>query len=431
MCEPGQADKATRDGVDRRLRALVAMAPIAMLETTIDGSVSWANNRWAYLTGATSSDALEGRWFDAVHPDDLARVVEAWRRATSEHVSITIECRFVVTSTVIRWIQFNGAPLFDPSTSTTTYAMTATDVTDKHELNEMARTTTGLESWAEQSAAALAEQGKELGIFAALVASSADAIVIVDPRGKARYANGAFRKLFDIGLDASLDELFIALGVDDSTKDTLRAASAAGESWRSTVVLERPRLGTLHVDLSSFSIIDTTSRTIGMAIMIRDLSIHKEAEVERSRLHAEIIVAQEAAIRELSTPLLPIGPRVIAMPLIGSIDATRGQRILDTLLAGINRHHADFAILDVTGVRRMDADIADILLRSANAAKLLGANVILTGVSPFVAKTLIELGADMSGIRTLATLEQGIDAAFSRTRFHTKPLRRDVNPSPK
>ena len=414
MHESGVADDVERGRCDRRLRAMVAIAPVAMLETTAEGDVSWANHRWYELVGASSNEPLEKPWFDKVHPDDLVRVLDAWRRGTSERESVSVECRILAADDSVRWLHCSATPMVDPSSGIATYAMIAADVTDKHRLNEMIRTVTGLESWAEQSAAVLSAQSKELGIFAALVASSADAIVIVDPRGTARYANAAFHKLFDIGVDVSLEDLFIALGVDENAKAAIRVASVAGGTWRSAVTLERPRLGTLHVDLSTFSIIDTTTRTIGMAMVIVDLSEHKEAEIERSRLHAEIIVAQEAAIRELSTPLLPIAPRVIAMPLIGSIDATRGQRILDTLLSGITHHRADVAILDVTGVRQMDADIADILVRSANAAKLLGTHVILTGVSPLVAKTLIEVGADLGGIRTLATLEQGIHAAFHR-----------------
>lgn len=413
---------------NRRFRALCAMAPIAMSETTLDGNVSWANERWHELLGADSNDALGRPWFEAVHPDERARVQAIWQSSTVERARFTLECRFHIAGQISRFIELQAAPLHNPSTGTTTYVLTAMDVTEKRQLDDMTRTTKDLEIWAEQSAAALAQQSKELGIFAALVASSADAIAIVDPYETVQYVNATFRTFFDVATNVTWPDLLMALGADETTARALHAASLADEAWQSVVKLERPRLGTLHAEMSSFSIVDVTSRKIGLAIVVRDLSAFKEVEVERARLHAEIIAAQEAAIHELSTPLLPIGPGVLAMPLVGTIDAARGKRILDTLLFGIHDHHATVAILDVTGVRHINADVADMLLRSAQAAELLGTNVVLTGVSPFVAKTIIQLGADLSRVKTLATLEQGIRAAFASTRSHKEHNRRNIHP---
>jgi PAS domain S-box-containing protein len=413
---------------DLRMRALGTMAPVAQLETTIEGHVSWANERWWEFAGVQSNDAMGRTWFDAIHPDERTRVIEVWQKAASELAIVTIECRLFVPRQCNRWIEVQGAPLSDPSSGTTTYVLTATDVTQKRSLNDLTRTTKDLETWAEQSAAALAQQSKELGIFAALVASCAEAIAIVNPNETVHYVNAAFAKLFDVATGISWPELLLALGVDENAARALYAANLADEAWQSMVTLERPQLGTLHAELSSFSIVDVTSRKIGLAIVVRDLSAYKEVEVERARLHAEIVAAQAAAIRELSTPLLPIGPGILAMPLVGTIDAARGRRILDTLLLGIHEHYASVAILDVTGVRQINADVADMLLRSARAAELLGTNVLLTGVSPFVAKTIIQLGADLSRVKTLATLEQGIRAAFAHTRSHKERNRRTIHP---
>lgn len=409
-----------------RFRALSAMAPIAMLETAIDGGLIWANERWFEFVGAHPNDTLGRLWLEVVHPDERARVIDGWRAAASELAPFTIECRLCVPNQNNRWIEVHGAPLFDPAQGTT-YVLTAMDVTHRRNLNDLARTTRDLETWAEQSAATLAQQSNELGIFAALIASSTDAIAIVDPHETVRYANGAFRKLFDVETDISWPELLMEIGVDENAGRALHSISVSGEMWQSTVTLQRPRLGTLHAEVSSYSIMDATSRKIGLAIVVRDLSAHKEVEVERARMHAEIIAAQEAAIRELSTPLLPIWPGIVAMPLVGNIDATRGQQILDTLLDGIHNHHASVAILDVTGVRQINADVADILLRSAQAAGLLGTSVLLTGVSSFVAKTIIQLGTDLSRVRTLATLEQGIRAAFADARNHKEHKRRNIH----
>jgi len=416
MSETKGADHIPRDGDNRRERALVAMAPIAMLECTLEGRVTWANACWVELVASTSNRALEPYWFHAVHTDDLPHVMERWRSATSEGARFKIESRIVVPGRHDRQIEFHVEPLIEPSTGITTYVIIALDVTDKHQLYGITRTTRDLENWAEQSAATLAQQDRDLGIFAALVESSADAIAIVGPDERVRYANNAFSALFDIVIGISWHQLLMTLRFDENTAHAVHSVSSTGESWQSMVTLEHPHAGTLHADISVFSIVDAMARKIGLALVIRDLSAHALVEVERTRLQAEIIVAQEEAIRELSTPLLPIGPGVLAMPLIGTIDTTRGRQILDTLLSGIHEHGATVAILDVTGVRQINTDVADILVRCAKAAKLLGTNVILTGVGPFVAKALIQLGADLTRMNTLATLEQGIRAAFANTR---------------
>lgn len=413
---------------ERRMHMLSELAPVAMFETTIGGEVSWANERWFQITNLESAATLGQSWFETVHPHDRVRVMETWRSSISAKARIALECRLILPARLERWIEVQGMPHEDPVHGHTTYLLAAADVTEKRQFQEMTRTIRDLESWAEQSAAALARQDKELGIFAALVASSADAIVIVEPDGHLRYVNDAFRDYFDLTANASWSDLLSALGLDEATRNLLHAASLAGEHWQSVVTLERPQRDTMHAEISSFSILDATSRKIGLAVVIRDLSAHMEAERERSRLSAEIIAAQDAAIRELSTPLLPIGPGILAMPLIGNIDAARGRRILDILLEGISDHHATVAIVDVTGVREMNAEVADILLRSARAAQLLGTNLLLTGVSSRVAKTLIELGADLSRVRTLATLEQGIRAAFVDSRAHRGHQRPNTHP---
>jgi rsbT co-antagonist protein RsbR len=142
-------------------------------------------------------------------------------------------------------------------------------------------------------------------------------------------------------------------------------------------------------------------------------------EDERLALQQQVIEAHRDALRELSTPLLPIADRVLAMPLIGAIDPARSQRILEVLLQGIVEQQAQVAILDITGVREVDAQVADALVRVVKAAGLLGAGVVLTGISPAVARALVGSGADLGTTVTLGTLQSGIAYALARA-----PLRR-------
>ena len=119
-----------------------------------------------------------------------------------------------------------------------------------------------------------------------------------------------------------------------------------------------------------------------------------------------------AALAELSTPLIPISDDTVVMPLVGTIDSRRAQQVIEGLLVGIVETRAQVAILDITGVPVVDTQVANALLRAAQAVKLLGAQVVLTGIRPEVAQTLVGLGVDLTGIVTRSTLQSGIAFAL-------------------
>ncbi len=161
-------------------------------------------------------------------------------------------------------------------------------------------------------------------------------------------------------------------------------------------------------------VFDDQGRLLAIEGFISDVTAEQQAAEERQALNERIIAAQQAALRELSTPIVPISQGVIAMPLIGSIDSMRAQQIIETLLEGVNTTGAHIVILDVTGVPVVDTQVANALLRSAQAVRLLGAEVLLTGIRPEVAQTIVGLGLDLSHIRTMASLQDGIIYALSR-----------------
>jgi PAS domain S-box-containing protein len=146
--------------------------------------------------------------------------------------------------------------------------------------------------------------------------------------------------------------------------------------------------------------------------ILTDITTIKQAEYERQHLQQTIIDAQRAILRELSTPLMPIAPGVVVMPLIGSIDDARAEQIVSTLLEGISTLQADTAILDITGVKVVDTFVAQTLLRAAQAAQLLGATVILTGISREAAMTFVHLDFDARGIIIHSSLANGIKATL-------------------
>lgn len=117
-------------------------------------------------------------------------------------------------------------------------------------------------------------------------------------------------------------------------------------------------------------------------------------------------------IEQLSSPLLPLYPGVIVLPLIGAIDAQRSQRILEALLTGVTTYRAKVAVIDITGAAEMTTDTAGYLIRAARATELLGARVILAGVSPLVAKVLSKSGSELARITSTMNLQLALEYAF-------------------
>jgi len=123
------------------------------------------------------------------------------------------------------------------------------------------------------------------------------------------------------------------------------------------------------------------------------------------------IRAQQDAIRELSTPILQLRERLLLLPLIGIIDSQRAHQLTDQLLHGIRTHRANVVVMDVTGVSAVDSAVANRLIQTVQASRLMGATVIITGLSAEVAQTLVRIGIDLSMVQTVGDLQSGIEEA--------------------
>lgn len=144
-----------------------------------------------------------------------------------------------------------------------------------------------------------------------------------------------------------------------------------------------------------------------------DVTYREQATEERRKLQQQIIDAQQRALQELSTPIIPILDRVLIMPIIGNVDSHRARDIMRAVLAGISQHRAKVVIMDITGVPLVDTGVADHLNKTIQAARLKGAHTIVTGVSDAVAETVIDLGIDWSKVDTLRDLQTGLRTALS------------------
>jgi PAS domain S-box-containing protein len=150
---------------------------------------------------------------------------------------------------------------------------------------------------------------------------------------------------------------------------------------------------------------------VGASKIARDISHRKRAEEERDRLRQEVIEAQQALLVELSTPLIPVKEGVVVMPLVGAVGAARAAQMPETLLRGVVASGARVAILDVTGVQSVDTYVAEMLVRAARSARLLGAEVVITGIRAVVAQVLVGLGVNLEDVVMRRNLQDGIRCA--------------------
>ncbi|MBN1284479.1 MAG: PAS domain S-box protein [Anaerolineae bacterium] len=244
-----------------------------------------------------------------------------------------------------------------------------------------------------------------------LVESAPATIVYTDLKGRVEFA-----RLTDVNLDVAGKTFFdlmppeyhdqIKAMIEQVVKDRQLAGFETEETlpngrrvWRSTLV------GPIYQDV----------QVTGLIFLITDVTAQKQVEQERNRLQQEMIMAQQEALRELSTPIIPVADGVIVMPLIGGIDTSRAREVVRALLAGIGTYRAQTAILDITGVPLIDSGVADHLNKAVQAARLKGTQLIITGISDAVAETVVDLGIDWSQVDTMRDLHTGLQAAL-RTR---------------
>ncbi len=129
------------------------------------------------------------------------------------------------------------------------------------------------------------------------------------------------------------------------------------------------------------------------------------------RERERVIRQQQEAIRDLSTPVLPVRGRLLILPIVGAIDPPRARQLTEQLLRGIRSNRAKVVVMDVTGVPAIDVAVANHLVQTMEAARLLGAFVIVTGLSPELAQTLVGIGLDLGKMNTVGDLQGGIEEA--------------------
>lgn len=167
---------------------------------------------------------------------------------------------------------------------------------------------------------------------------------------------------------------------------------------------------------------DEQSRVVGMVGIAFDVTARKEMEeaLRRNQGEQQALIEQQAqlleTIRKLSTPVLPVTEDALVLPLIGYIDAARSQQITEVLLSSVQRYQAKWMIIDMTGLSLIDEATAAHLINAIRGIALLGAYTILIGVSPDLARTIVELGINLKGVMTYSDLRSAIKFVLKHSR---------------
>lgn len=239
-----------------------------------------------------------------------------------------------------------------------------------------------------------------------------DGIVVIDDKGIIETVNAAVTTMFGYTAEELIGENVkiltpnrIAVEHDSYISNYLNTG-VKKVIGKGREVDGRAKDGTeLSIDLSvSEVVVEGERRFVGI---VRDISERKEAE--------RIIEAQQKSLLELSTPAIQLWDDIVLMALVGNIDTERATSLIERLLTTVSSCEARVAILDVTGVPVIDTNVARHLLKTVAAAKMLGAEVILTGINPSGAQTLVQLGIDLEKVNTKGSLRAGVAEAMLLT----------------
>jgi rsbT co-antagonist protein RsbR len=176
--------------------------------------------------------------------------------------------------------------------------------------------------------------------------------------------------------------------------------------------LKKPFFTALRVDAGSNA--DALADQVWRATELLDaLGLHTVKAYQKSR--EEVINRQQREMLELSTPVVKLWEGILALPMIGTLDSARTQVVMESLLQKVVETGAQIVILDITGVPTVDTLVAQHLLKTVTALRLMGAECIISGVRPQIAQTIVHLGVDLQGVTTKANLADALALALKRT----------------
>jgi rsbT co-antagonist protein RsbR len=196
-----------------------------------------------------------------------------------------------------------------------------------------------------------------------------------------------------------------------------RSRAAQGFSAEQTALfifsLKKPLFDRIREDNSDTKSVSNDLWAITQ--LIDKLGLHTVTTYQKAR--EAVIVRQQEEMLELSTPVVKLWDGVLALPMIGTLDSARTQVVMESLLQQIVETGSEIAIIDITGVPTVDTLVAQHLLKTVTAIRLMGADCIISGVRPQIAQTIVHLGVDLQGVVTKANLADALALALKRSGF--------------
>ena len=191
-----------------------------------------------------------------------------------------------------------------------------------------------------------------------------------------------------------------------------RKGFTASETATFVFSLKEPLFARLRTELSG-DLVSLGEETLGASLLLDKLGLYTTEVYQKGR--EEVIFRQQQEMLELSTPVVELWEGILGLPVIGTLDSARTQVVMESLLQRIVDTGAQIAVIDITGVPTVDTLVAQHLLKTVAAARLMGADCIISGIRPQIAQTIVHLGVDLQDVATKATLADAFALALKRT----------------
>lgn len=362
---------------------------LEMLATAnADGYFVELNPAWTQTLGFSPDELRQKPFVEFVHPDDREATLKEAAQLFAGGSTVRFENRYQSKDGSYRWLSWAARV----SEEDGLIFACARDITEYKNL--------------------LAERNR----FKALADSTSDFVGMTGLDGRATYLNIAGKQLLGMpeidARDLTIAECHPVEHAERVLREGLPAAVEQG-TWTGdgSVLTKDGRV--LPISQVIVALKDDKGDLQGFGTIIRDLSAIEHFKMLEVNLRNQQEMLREM-LHAMSTPIIPITEHMVVMPIIGTMDSQRAEQFLEVALQGAESRRAQVIIIDITGLRHIDTSVAGTLVKTAAALRLLGAEVVLTGIRAEIARSLIGLGLELMTLTTRSTLQSGIKYALNR-----------------